>query len=246
MKFRDECIERSRENKVYWGFNKVTKIMDGDEVYYIPDTGHSVERIRHFPEIEIGKELPEKIPEFPLYGLWWSALTDEQLDLTAESEIAYSRQEAGLPIEKSKVKRIRRPKTKVIRKKDSFEIILAMLDLTEEEKKSWLFKHSKKISKKELPEYTEPSREEESGRNCPVRIAPNCSVIITYHQSICDNCYKFLVEDGTIKDGDERKDFPDWLKELISRQESWDDKKFQKEIVVAPSVFSDEDKENDE
>jgi hypothetical protein len=85
--------------------------------------------------------LSEKLPEFPLHGLWWSALTDNQLDDLTEKTINASRKSAGLPPIESTLRsttKKRLVKRKNSKTENSYKRIVTMLNLTPEEKIAWL------------------------------------------------------------------------------------------------------------
>lgn len=112
---------------------------DGEvDEYYTDWQGHAVVRYNHDHE---SPQLPDKMPEFPLHGLWWSALTDDQLDRQVELQIAAYRGEK--PKKVSSPRKPRRTATKAQMKqkaRDSYKRIVEMLDLTPEEKLVWLGK----------------------------------------------------------------------------------------------------------
>jgi hypothetical protein len=57
---------------------------------------------------------------------------------------------------------------------------------------------------------------------CAIEVSPKCFGTNVGHRGICSNCYKQLVKEGIIKDGDKFEDFPLWLQEVIRTQDALD------------------------
>lgn len=57
---------------------------------------------------------------------------------------------------------------------------------------------------------------------CAVNLSKNCYGTNLGYRGMCSNCYKQLVEEGLIKQGDKFDDFPAWLQAMIRFQDAED------------------------